>query len=289
MRMVLDIVVYGAVQSGIYILLSLGFSLTFGVAGIFNLAHGTFYMGAAYLLYSFVNVLGFGLGAALIVSVVGMGLLALFIQKWFVNPVAHSGISVMIITVAIANFLEQVVLSTYGPVDRNIDSFIDKRLMLFNMVSIDAQRMLALGASVVLLVGLYVFISKTKPGKAILAVSQDREGAIFVGIDPQKVFYLVMFIAAVLAGIAGAFIAPTIGARPSMWLKPLTICFSVVILGGLGSLTGTVLAALIIGYSEVIVSFVFSSYMSELVPFVIILIALAFRPSGLVPVRDSQS
>jgi len=289
MGLLLDIVVYGAVQSGIYVLLSLGFSLTFGVAGIFNLAHGTFYMGAAYLFYSCMNSLGLGLSLSLVVSVTGMGLLALIVQKWFINPVIHSGISVMIITVAIANFLEQVVLCTYGPVDRNLNSFIDKKLLVLGTVSIDAQRMLALGVSIILLAVLYIFISKTKPGRAILAVAQDREGAIFVGIDPLKVFFLVIFIAAILAGIAGDFIAPTIGARPDMWLKPLTMCFAVVILGGLGSLTGTVLAALIIGYSEVIVSFALSSYMSELVPFVIILIVLAFKPSGLMPARQSQT
>lgn len=287
--MLLEIIVYGAVQSGVYILLSLGFCLTFGVAGIFNLAHGSFYMGAAYLLYSCMSSLGFGLPVALMTSVIGMGILALIIQRYFIHPVIESGISVMIITVAIANFLEQVVLSTYGPVDRNINSFIEKKMILFGTVDIDAQRMLTLGASIVLLVLLYIFISKTKPGKAILAVAQDREGAIFVGIDPAKIFLQVMFIAAILAGIAGDFISPTIGARPNMWLRPLTICFAIVILGGLGSLIGTVLAALIIGYCEVIVSFVLSSYMSELVPFVVILIVLAFKPSGLMPVRESQT
>ena len=132
---------------------------------------------------------------------------------------------------------------------------------------------------------LWVFINKTKAGKAILAVAQDREGAIFIGISPNKIYAEVMLISAVLAAIAGVFIAPTLGARPWMWSNPLIRCFAIVILGGMGSIEGTLLAALVIGYSEVIVAFAISSYLSEFVALVIILTVLIGRPTGLMGKR----
>ncbi|MFH0845055.1 MAG: branched-chain amino acid ABC transporter permease [Pseudomonadota bacterium] len=281
MSVLLEILVYGAVQSAVYALLALGFCLIFGAAGVVNLAHTAFYMVGAYLIYTFVNVLGLGLPLSLLISVIGVGIIGMIIQQFCIRPVMRSEMSVMMITIAIAYFIQELILSLYGPVDRNVRVFVSKKIEVFGMVDIDSQRMLTLAVAVVLIVLLWIFLNRTKAGKAILAVAQDREGAIFMGINPTVVFLEVMFISAVLAAIAGAFIAPTLGARPHMWEHPLVRCFAVVILGGLGSLEGTILASAIIGYSEVIVSFAVSSYLGELLAFIIILAVLIKRPSGL--------
>lgn len=154
-------------------------------------------------------------------------------------------------------------------------------MTVFGVVNIDAQRILTLVVAVFLIVLLWLFINRTKIGNAIMAVAQNREGAIFVGINPTRIFLVVMLVSACLAAVAGAFIAPNVGARPHMWEHPLVRCFAVVVLGGLGSLEGTILAALIIGYTEVIVSFTLSSYLSELVILGIFMTVLIVRPSGL--------
>jgi len=277
----LEILVYGAVQSGVYAMLALGFSLIFGVAGVVNLAHTAFYMAGAYLIYTCVSLLGMGLPAALVCSVIVVGLFGLAVQRFAIRPLIESEYSVMMITVAIAFLVQEAVTVIFGPADRNVKGFIDQKLEVFGVVDIDSQRMLTLGVATVLIVALWFFINKTKQGKAVLAVAQDREGALFVGIDPWKIYLRVMFISAVLAGIAGAFIAPTLGARPHMWEHPLVKCFAIVILGGLGSIEGTILAAIILGFCEVVVSFLISSYLGELVALIMILGVLMVKPAGL--------
>jgi len=277
----LEILVYGAVQSSVYAMLAVGFSLIFGVAGVVNLAHTAFYMVGAYLIYTAFSLSGLNLILSLVISVVLTGILGLLVQHLCVRPLIRSEYSVMIITVALAMFFQEVLLSTFGPVDRNLTNFYEATYRLFGMVTIDAQRLLTLLVAIFLIICLWLFIKRTKFGRAIQAVAQDREGAVFMGINPNRVYLQVMFISACLAAIAGAFIAPTLGARPHMWEHPLVRVFICVVLGGLGSLEGTILAAIIIGYTEVIVAFMLSAYLGELVAVAIILFVLTVRPTGL--------
>jgi branched-chain amino acid transport system permease protein len=284
----LEMLVYGAVQSSVYALLAIGFSLIFGVAGIVNLAHTGFFMVGAYLIYIFFSLLGLNLYVALVLSVLFVGVLGLLVQQFCIRPLINSEHSVMIITVALAMFFQEVILSIFGPVDRNLTNFYDATYKLFELVIIDAQRLLTLLVAIFLIAILWFCIKKTKFGHAIQAVAQDREGAVFMGISPQKIYLQVMFISACLAAIAGAFIAPTIGARPHMWEHYLVRVFICVVLGGLGSFEGTILASVIIGYTEVLVSFTLSSYLGELVALAIILIVLSVRPTGLMGRRAAS-
>jgi branched-chain amino acid transport system permease protein len=284
----LEIFIYGAVQSSVYALLAIGFSLIFGVAGIVNLAHTGFFMVGAYLIYTLFSVLGMNLYASLILSVLFVGILGMLVQQFCIRPLIKSEHSVMIITVALAMFFQEVILSIYGPVDRNLTNFYDATYKLFGLVTIDAQRLLTLLVAILLIAILWFCIKKTKFGHAIQAVAQDREGAVFMGINPQRIYLQVMFISACLAAIAGAFIAPTIAARPHMWEHYLVRVFICVVLGGLGSFEGTILASIIIGYTEVVVSFTLSSYLGELVALAIILFVLSVRPTGLMGRRTAS-
>jgi branched-chain amino acid transport system permease protein len=284
----LEFLTYGAVQSSVYALLAIGFSLIFGVAGIVNLAHTGFFMVGAYLIYTLFSVLGMNLYASLILSVLFVGILGMLVQQFCIRPLIKSEHSVLIITVALAMFFQEVILSIYGPVDRNLTNFYDATYKLFGLVTIDAQRLLTVLVAILLIAILWFCIKKTKFGRAVQAVAQDREGAVFMGISPQRIHLQVMFISACLAAIAGAFIAPTIGARPHMWEHYLVRVFICVVLGGLGSFEGTILASIIIGYTEVIVSFTLSSYLGELVALAIILFVLSVRPTGLMGRRTAS-
>ena len=287
MLTLLEIVIYGAVQSSVYALLAIGFSLIFGVAGVVNLAHTGFFMVGAYLIYTFVSLLGLNLYVALVLAVVLTGFLGILVQHYAIRPLIKSEYSVMIITVALAMFFQEVILSTFGPVDRNLPNFYDATYKLFGLVPIDFQRLLTLLVAIVLIICLWFFIKRTKFGRAMQAVAQDRQGAIFMGISPNRVYLQVMFISACLAAVAGALIVPLLGARPHMWEHPLVRVFICVVLGGLGSFEGTILAAVIIGFTEVIVAFSLSSYLGELVAIVIILLVLCVRPTGLMGKRIS--
>eukprot|EP01022_Parablepharisma_sp_SALTPOND_P021873 TRINITY_DN4372_c1_g5_i1.p2 TRINITY_DN4372_c1_g5~~TRINITY_DN4372_c1_g5_i1.p2 ORF type:complete len:265 (-),score=68.74 TRINITY_DN4372_c1_g5_i1:125-859(-) len=240
----------------------------------------------AYLIYTFASLAGLALPLALACAILGTGIIGMLLQQYAIRPLIKSEYSVLMITIAAAFFIQELVLSIYGPVDRNIKGFIDEKLTVFGVVDIDAQRILTLAVAAFLIILLWLFINRTKMGNAMMAVAQNRDGAVFVGINPTRIFLLCMFISACLAAVAGAFIAPTVGARPHMWEHPLVRCFAVVVLGGLGSLEGTILAALIIGYTEVIVSFTLSSYLSELVILGMFMTVLIVRPSGLMGRRS---
>jgi len=286
MQTVLELLVYGAVQSSVYAMLAIGFSLIFGVAGVVNLAHTAFFMVGAYLIYTFASLLGLSLPIALFFAVVLTGIVGVLVQHFCIRPLIKSEYSVMIITVALAMFFQEVMLSTFGPVDRNIPNFYEATYKLFGLVMIDAQRLLTLIVAIILIACLWLFIKHTKFGRAMQAVAQDMEGAVFMGINPNKVHLQVIFISACLAAVAGAFIVPTLGARPHMWEHPLVKVFICVVLGGLGSFEGTILAAIIIGFTEVIVAFTLSAYLGELVAVSIILFVLCVRPTGLMGRRS---
>ena len=281
MQTFLELLIYGAVQSSVYAMLAIGFSLIFGVAGVVNLSHTAFFMVGAYLIYTFASLLGLSLPIALFLAVVLTGIVGVLVQHFCIRPLIKSEYSVMIITVALAMFFQEVMLSTFGPVDRNIPNFYEATYKLFGLVMIDAQRLLTLIVAIILIACLWLFIKHTKFGRAMQAVAQDMEGAVFMGINPNKVHLQVIFISACLAAVAGAFIVPTLGARPHMWEHPLVKVFICVVLGGLGSFEGTILAAIIIGFTEVIVAFTLSAYLGELVAVSIILFVLCVRPTGL--------
>ena len=286
MQTFLELLIYGAVQSSVYAMLAIGFSLIFGVAGVVNLAHTAFFMVGAYLIYTFASLLGLSLPIALFFAVVLTGIVGVLVQHFCIRPLIKSEYSVMIITVALAMFFQEVMLSTFGPVDRNIPNFYEATYKLFGLVMIDAQRLLTLIVAIILIACLWLFIKRTKFGRAMQAVAQDMEGAVFMGINPNKVHLQVIFISACLAAVAGAFIVPTLGARPQMWEHPLVKVFICVVLGGLGSFEGTILAAIIIGFTEVIVAFTLSAYLGELVAVSIILFVLCVRPTGLMGRRS---
>jgi len=285
MNIFLEILVYGAVQSAVYALLAMGFCLIFGVANVVNLAHTALYMVGAYLIYTFFSLLRLNLAMAIMLSTISVGVLAMGLYRFCIRPVMFSEWSVLMITISLAIFFQQVMIFFFGPPDRNVQGFIEEKFTLFGIVDIDAQRLLTLFISVILLILLWLFIYRTRMGKAILAVAQDREAALFMGINSERIYLTVIAISAALAAIGGAFIAPTLGARPEMWVHPLGRIFAVVVLGGMGSLEGTILAALLIGYLEVVISFAVSSYFAEIVAVIIILLMLTFRPSGLLGKR----
>jgi branched-chain amino acid transport system permease protein len=284
-RLILEILVYGAVQSAIYALLATGFSLIFGVAGIVNLAHTAFYMIGAYLIYTFFTFLHLPLALAILLSILLVAFIAILVHRLCIEPLITSEWSVMIITVSLALFFQQFILTIFGPADRNVKGFFERKLSLFGQVDIDGQRLLSLFMAVGIIALLWLFINRTKVGRSVKAVSQNREAALLMGIEVRRVYFLVMGISAGLAAIAGAFIAPILGARPHMWETVMPRVFAVVVLGGLGSLEGTLLAAIIIAYCEVSVSFWVSSYFGEIVPLIIILLILSFRPTGLMGKR----
>jgi branched-chain amino acid transport system permease protein len=276
----IEIVIYGAVTSAIYAMLAVGFTLIFGVARVLNLSHGAFYALGAYFTYTYNGLLKIPLLLAALLAVTTVAVFGVAMERVLVRPLRHSGLAVLMITLAMSLLIEQVLLLTFGSEYQNVQSLVSEKVMVFG-VDIGGQRLLALGVSVVVISGLWLFIHSTRLGNAILAVSQDAEGAQYMGININRVFAIVMGLSAALAATAGVLVAPFLTVQPGMGLVPMTKAFSIVILGGLGSIRGSLLAAAVLGYSETLVGYLVSSSLTELVSLVAILLVLILRPAGL--------
>lgn len=275
----LQILIYGAVISSIYAMLAVGFTLVFGVARILNLAHGAFYALGAYGVYTLTANLHLPLLPAAAIAVVSVGILGVLIERVLVRPLRRSMLAVLLITLAVALMIEQLLLLVFGSEARNVPSLVDVTYHLLG-VDISGQRLLALAGGIVVLAGLWAFLQFTRLGSAILAVSQDAEAAQYMGIPSDRMYSIVMGLSAAMAAVAGVLVAPFQTVIPSMGLLPLVKAFAIVVVGGLGSIAGSVVGALLLGYSETVIAFKISIEWSQIVSVAAVLVTLMLRPAG---------
>jgi branched-chain amino acid transport system permease protein len=276
----LEILIVGAVSSAIYAMLAVGFTLIFGVARILNLAHGTFYALGAYGAYFFTSQLKLPLLPAALLAIGLVAVFGIFVERVLIRPMRHSQLAVLMITLAVALVVEQALFLTFGSEYRNVPSFIEAKFTIGG-VNIAGARLLALAVSIVVIGGLWLFIQRTRLGSAILAISQDPQAAQYMGIPSDRIFSLVMAISAALAAAAGVLAGPFLTVQPTMWLLPIVKAFAIVVVGGLGSIPGSILAALMLGYAETIVGYMISTSWTEIVSVLATLLMLVFRPAGI--------
>jgi branched-chain amino acid transport system permease protein len=279
-----EVIVYGAVNAVIYAMLALGFALVFGVARILNLFHGSFYAIAAYLAWVLTGPGGLSpFAAAVLVVLLGAGFGALY-DLVFVAPLRTQPIAILMMTLATALFTEQALLLIFGSQALSIPPLVEGPVTILG-VNVGAQRLLMAVVGLTATLGLWLALNRTRLGVAILAVSQDPLGARLVGIPSERIFRIVFALSAALAAMAGVLAAPFLSVQPSMHLLPLVKAFAIVIVGGMGSLGGAILAAFLIAFTETAVAFWISASLSELVALVAVFAVLVLRPQGLFGVR----
>ena len=276
----MEILIYGAVTSAIYALLAVGFTLIFGVARILNLAHGSFYALGAYGTYVLTSIAGLPLWSAALIAIAFVALFGVVVEKVLIHPLRHSQLGVLMISLAVALIVEQTLFLVFGSEYRNVPSFVDAKIN-FGGVDVAGQRLLTLAVAAVAIAALYMFIQFTRLGSAILAISQDPEAAKYMGIPSDKIFSLVMAISAALAALAGVMAGPFLSVQPSMHLLPIVKAFAIVVVGGLGSIPGSIAAAFLLGYAETCVAYLISSSWTEIVSVLATLLMLVFRPAGI--------
>lgn len=276
----MEILIYGAVTSAIYAMLAVGFTLIFGVARVLNLAHGSFYALGAYGAYVLTSIVGLPLWLAAILSVIGVAVFGVLVEKILIRPLRYSQLGVLMITLAIALVVEQTLFLTFGSEYRNVPAFVDAKVNIGG-VDVAGQRLLTLVVAGVSIAVLYLFIQRTRLGSAILAISQDADAAKYMGIPSDRIFSLVMAVSAALAALAGIIAGPFLSVQPSMHLLPIVKAFAIVVVGGLGSIPGSILAAFMLGYAETIVAYEISTSWTEIVSVLATLLMLVFRPAGI--------
>ena len=280
--MLQDILVTGLVNGGVYALLAIGFSLIFGVARIVNIAHTAFYMLAAYCFYTLLTRGGVGFTLAGIIAVIAVTVLSLVCYKLVIEPVREHESAVLIATIALGLIFQELMLATYGGNFLGVPSTVEGVVRVLG-VSIPYQRLLILVVAAVMLLATWFFLYRTRIGLAIRATANDLEVANLMGMNVHRLAMLTVAFSVGLAAIAGVVATPVTSIHPFMWLDPLVTMLAIVVLGGLGSLKGSIIGALIIAYVEAITVFTLpeGAHLKGVAALGIMVAVLLVRPEGL--------
>lgn len=280
--MLSDILVFGLMNGAVYAMLAVGFSLIFGAARIINLAHTAFFMLAAYAIFFFSSNIALHPLIAIPLSVIIVVVVGVFVYYVFMEPIREHETAVLIITVAVALVFQELILIIFGGHYRGSPSLVSGYISPMG-IRISYQYLLTLGVVTLSLLAVWLVLMKTRLGIAIRASAQDREVANLMGMNVARIAAATMAISVGLAAVAGVMVAPLYTLEPHMWLDPLVIVLAIVILGGLGSIKGSFIGALILAFIEVTVVFMMpgGAFLKIAIALAIMLFILIIRPEGL--------
>ena len=270
----------GLMSGWIYILVALGLTLVLSIVGIVQLAHGEVYMIGAYSVYYFCVVLGLNFFLSLLISIFLVGLLGVVLEKFFLRPFRNDVEGAIVSTIALILILQTAVVAIAGVGYKDISSPIQGVLTVLG-ARLSWERLITILASMVLVSALLIFIKKTRMGQAMIAVSENREVAALQGINVNRVSSVAMFLGCGLAAAAGALTGAIFDLTPFMGGFALMKGIGVIIVGGLGSIPGAIIAGLILGLVDGVVTSLFSVQVAGITGLVVIILILLFRPQGL--------
>ena len=276
---ILFYLINGLIWGLIIALISLGLSLIFGVMGIVNMAHGDIYMIGAMLSFYFVSLFGNFWISLLIVPLI-VALIAAPTERFILRPFEGHPSVTMIATVGISFILQQVALATFGGIPKKISSPWEVSFDFLG-VSYPGYRLLVAAISTLIIIGVWLFLYRTSLGILIRASMQDKEMASAMGINVNKVLIGTFVLGSVLAAIGGVLAAPISQVFYLMGNDVILLCFIVVIVGGLGSLEGTLIAALILSSVEGAMAAFLTPTEARAMIFIIMVAVLMLRPQGL--------
>ncbi len=278
----------GAVAAAVLALTALGLSMVFGVMRIVNVAHGEFFMLGAVLAWWFTNLVvghpALGFVIALVGSPLVVGAMALVADRLVLKRLHYDPEATIVATIGMLYILQQLALTFYGPDARPVVAPIDFRIS-FPWFGYSGYKLIVIAAAMVLMLGVWLLLARTKIGLIMRATQYDQETAQAFGIPVQRVYAGVFALGAMLAAVAAVLIVPIRQAHYLMGQDPLLLSFIVVIIGGLGSLRGTVAAAIFIGMSDGIISVFFSPTLAKILATLLVAMVLVFRPRGLFGAR----
>lgn len=279
------ILVSGLVLGSVYALMASGLSLVWTTLGIFNFAHGSLMALGAYVAWTVSDAAGLDLwlGAGIAVSVAAMVGVGILIERTVIRPF-YDDKDILLITVmttlAVMIFLEKGIQLVWGARLKQLEPIVPGRVTLIG-TTISAQEALIIVLAPLLLGALWAFLRFSSTGRGIRAVGQNPKAAKLIGIDVPKLFILTFALSAVLAGLTGILLGSVRLITPTFGAEPLVKALIIVIFGGLGSLSGTIAAAYLIGILEAALIFFVGIYWAPSMLFVLLIAVLMFRPQGL--------
>ena len=274
------IIIQGFLISGLYALVAVGFTMIFSVGRVLNLAYGIYIMLGGYAYYTLAQVLEISkvaslLGAIAVGILFGIATYFVIVKRLLSNPIA-----VEISTLILAVVMQAVIILIYSPAPRAIWPIVPG-ISRVNNVIVSWNIFFAMLTSWVVLGALLIFVRKTQLGRAILAVSMDTKGALLSGIEPERINVLTWALSGALGALAGVFFASYTQLDPTMWVSPLITAVAVVIIGGIGSIMGSLVAAHIVGFMETITTTLIAPELRGVFTLLLIIVILVILPKGL--------
>jgi branched-chain amino acid transport system permease protein len=274
-----QIIVNTLVLSMTYILVALGLTLVLSVMDILNFAHGAIYMLGSYFFYTFLMKAGLPYFLSAILAILLTGFVGILLERYMLRRVGTAHLEALVITFGLAMALESLITIIFGGWPLPVRGLLTGTLKVFG-VMLSLERLAIILVSIALVGLLFFYVGKTRQGRAMRAVAENRVAAQLQGIDPNRVSALCFFIACALAASAGVLTGPVFGIAPSMGFSPLLNGFTAMILGGLGSIVGCVVGGFILGALISFGSTLLDPIMANIIAFALILVVLIFRPRG---------
>ena len=281
----LQYLINGISIGSVYAIIALGYTMVYGIAKMLNFAHGDVIMVGAYISYTITSRLGLGVIPSLVIAMVVCTLLGILIEGLAYKPLrGTSSLAVLITAIGVSYFLQNGAQLIWGPANISFDHIVDmKPLALFDgRVVVSAEAFVTLATAVVVMIALFFFVNKTKMGKAMRAVSEDRAAAQLMGINVNRTISVTFAIGSALAAIAGVLLCskvssvyPTVGAMPGIR------AFTAAVFGGIGSIPGAMLGGMLMGLIETFSSAYIDVLPSDAIVFIVLIIILLVKPAGL--------
>lgn len=279
--MVTNFLIYGLVNSAILMLSAIGFSLTFGLSGVANFAHGAMYLTAGFIAWMLINYLGLSPLVAMLLTVVLMGILGALIYRIILMPVRGIVLSEVISTFALGvALIEFFRWKGFTSFDFSLPPFVKGGIEILG-VTIDYQRLIIIGIALIIAAFLWYFTHYTNTGLALRGMAQDEYTALSIGIESDWAAMLSLGLGAALASVAAVAILPLGIISINLGYEIFLIALAVSVLGGLESTLGLFVGSLILGYAMVIASNYLGPQWGQVVYLGAIVIVLAIKPSGL--------
>jgi branched-chain amino acid transport system permease protein len=277
---IVQCILNGFCIGGTYILIGLGLTLILSIMSILQFAHGEIYMLGAFTVYFLCIMHGVNLYVSVFISMLTTAVIGLIIERILLRPLKGVFLSYVCVTTGLSLILQTVVVLTFSKGTKQLPSLWPAT---FNVAGIllSKERFAAIAIAVCLTLALYLFLKRTKYGLAMTASAQNHEGALMQGINPNVMSAMVVAIGSGLAAVGGALGGSIFNLDPYMgglaFMKGITL----IVIGGLGSIPGAVMGGLILGVSEALVTLFFGSQMGIIIPLILVIAFLIFRPKGL--------
>jgi branched-chain amino acid transport system permease protein len=279
---ILQLVINGLLLGGMYGLISIGLTLIFGVLEIVNFAHGEFLMLSMYAAFWLFQLYGIDPYLSMLIIIPVFFLLGIAVQRITIQPILNAPpLNQIFMTVGLSMVLQNAALFIWTADYRTMKTSYSALTLKTAGLIISFPRLVAFLLAMALIAALLIFLKKTYTGKAIRALAQERKAAMLMGINVYRTYQIAFGIGIACVGAAGAMLIPVYFVFPSVGSLFVLIAFVVVILGGYNSLVGSLAGGLIIGVVESFSGFFVSPHLKEAIYFVIFILILLFKPTGL--------